>query len=118
LLGRHANREVRLNYQVDQKDAAVLLLLKGFLGGNIGYHAPQDAYHYRSTSFGSARNVINYFDRFHLLSTKHTSYLRWRKAYALIHRREHLSAPGWDKIVKLKETMDRLAHAPQFKIES
>jgi hypothetical protein len=53
-----------------------LLLIKEFLGGNIGYRIKQDTYYYGSTSFGSAKNVINYFDYFNLLSSKHINYLK------------------------------------------
>jgi LAGLIDADG endonuclease len=68
--------EVRLNFQIDQKKDNLLLLIKEFLGGNIGYRKSQDTYYYGSTSFGSAKNVINYFDNFHLLSSKHINYLK------------------------------------------
>jgi hypothetical protein len=32
--------------------------IKNYLGGNIGYRKSQDTYYYGSTSFGSAKNVI------------------------------------------------------------
>lgn len=118
LLERGTKREVRLNYQVDQKGEAVLLFLKNYLGGNVGYRATRDTYYYGSTSFGSARSVVNYFDRFHLLSSKHTNYLKWRQVYLLVQRGGHLSVEGWNKISKLKRTMNRLSDEPQFKIES
>jgi len=107
-----------LNYQMDQKHVLPLLLLKKFFGGNIGYRTAQDTYYYGSMSFGSARNVINYFDRFHLLSSKHINYLKWRRAYLLIQRGDHLSVKGWNKISKLKATMNGLSSRLQFKIES
>jgi hypothetical protein len=65
-----------LNFQIDQKKDNLLLLIKDFLGGNIGYRENQDTYYYGSTSFGSAKNVINYFDEFHLLSSKHINFLK------------------------------------------
>jgi len=68
--------EIRLNYQVDQKDNPILLLLKEFFGGNIGYRSSQNTYYYGSTSFGSAKKVINYFDHFHLQSSKHINFLK------------------------------------------
>jgi hypothetical protein len=68
--------EVRLNFQIDQKINDLLLLIKEFLGGNIDYRKSQDTYYYGSTSFGSARIVINYFDHYHLLSSKHINYLK------------------------------------------
>jgi hypothetical protein len=51
-------------------------MIKKDLGGNIGYRKSQDTYYYGSTNFGSAKNVINYFDRYNLQSKKHISYLR------------------------------------------
>ena len=68
--------EIRLNFQIDQKNNKLLTKIKNFLGGNIGYRKSQDTYYYGSTSFGSAKNVIEYFNRFNLQSRKHVSYLR------------------------------------------
>ena len=99
--------EVRLNFKIDQKKEIILQLIKTFLGGNIGYRKSQDTYYYGSTSFGSAKNVINYFDYFHLLSSKHINYLKWRKAYLIIQKKDHLNKEGLNKIIKLKNTMNR-----------
>ena len=87
------------------------MLIKDFLGGNIGYRKSQDIYFYGSTSFGSAKNVINYFDKYHLLSSKHVNYLKWRKAYLIIQNKDHFTENGQDKLIKLKNTMNRLSDA-------
>ena len=68
--------EIRLNFQIDQKHKNLLLLIKDEFGGNIGYRKTQDSYYYGSTSFSSAKKVINYFDIFHLQSSKHINYLK------------------------------------------
>ena len=99
--------EIRLNFQIDQKDKDVLLLIKDVFGGNLGHRKSQDSYYYGSTSFGSAKKVINYFDTFHLQSRKHINYLKWRKAYIIIQEKGHLTESGIDKITKLKNTMNR-----------
>jgi LAGLIDADG endonuclease len=109
VLNRGNKIEVRLNFQIEQKKDSILLLIKTFLGGNIGYRKSQDTYYYGSTSFGSAKNVVNYFDYFHLLSSKHINYLKWRKAYLIIQNRDHLNKDGLNKIIKLKSTMNRLS---------
>lgn len=102
LVYRNNRAEVRLNFQIDQKENHFLVLIKGFLGGNIGYRKNQNTYYYGSTSFGSAKKVISYFDKYHLLSSKHINYLRWKKAYIIIQNKDHLSEDGIDKITKLK----------------
>lgn len=99
--------EIRLNYQIDQKDNNLLIKIQNFLGGNIGYRENQNTYYYGSTSFGSAKKVINYFDHFHLQSKKHISYLRWRKVYTLIQNKDHLTDKGLLKILSLKKIMNK-----------
>lgn len=84
ILNRSKRTEVRLNFQIDQKKEYILLLIKEFLGGNIAYNKLKDEYTYTSNSYGSARNVINYLDYFHLLSSKHIQFLRWRKTYVFL----------------------------------
>ena len=99
--------EIRLNFQIDQKDNNVLLLIKEAFGGNIGFRKSQETYYYGSTSYGSAKKVINYFDNFHLQSSKHNNYLKWRKAYIIVQERHHLTEIGIDKIIKLKNSMNK-----------
>ena len=108
ILNRINRVEVRLNFQIDQKKDNMLLLIKDFFGGNIGYRKTQDTYYYGSTSYGSAKNVIKYFDHFHLLSSKNINYLKWRKAYIIIQNKDHLMTKGLNKIIKLKSTMNSL----------
>ena len=108
LISRNNHTEIRLNFQVDQKEKDLLVLIKNSLGGNIGYRGIQDTYYYGSTSFGSARKAINYFDKYHLLSTKYINYIKWRKAYIIIQDKDHLTINGIDKIAKIKNTMNRL----------
>lgn len=99
--------EIRLNYQIDQKSDLLLIRIKEYLGGNIGYRKSQDTYYYGSTNFGSARKVIQYFDQYHLQSRKHISYLRWRKVYRLIQNKEHLTEKGLAKILVIKSLLNR-----------
>ncbi len=108
LIIRNNRTEIRLNFQVDQKKKDLLLLIKNLLGGNIGYTSNQDTYYYGSTSFGSARKTIDYFDKYHLLSTKYINYIKWRKAYIIIQNKDHLTKNGIGKITKIKNTMNKL----------
>ncbi len=93
-----------LNIKIKVSSAGLIKLF----GGNIGYRKSQDTYYYNSTSFGSARKVIKYFDKFHLLSSKHVNYLKWRKAYILIENKDHLKKDlsGIEEIKKLKYSMN------------
>ena len=99
--------EIRLNFQIDQKSDLLLNIIKEYLGGNIAYRKSQDTYYYGSTNFGSAKRVIEYFDRYHLQSRKHISYLRWRKVYRLIQDKQHLTDKGLSKILIIKSLINR-----------
>ena len=108
--------EVRLNYQIDQKNKILLTKIQNYLGGNIGYRKSQDTYYYGSTSFGSAKNVIEYFNLFNLQSRKHVSYLRWRKVYLLVQDREHLTDNGLIKIQRIKALINHHQTTTQDKV--
>lgn len=98
--------EIRLSMQVDQKTRLLLDLFKEKFGGNIGYRKTQNTYYYSSTSFGSARKVIKYLDEYHLLSSKHLNFLKWRKAYVLVQEKKHLTAEGQARTLKIKYSMN------------
>lgn len=54
----------------------MLILIKDYLGGSIYFNKNKNIYYYNSTNFSSAKKVINYFDKFHLLSSKQINYLK------------------------------------------
>lgn len=101
--------EVRLNFQIDHKRDSLLLLIKDFFGGNIAYRKSKDTYYYDSTSFGSARKFVHYFDCFHLFSSQHINYLKWRKAYLISQDKNNLKNGAVKKFINLKNTMNRLS---------
>ena len=86
----------------------ILLLIKDFLGGSISCDESKNEYTYSSDSSGSGINVINYFDRFHLLSSKHINYLKWRKAHLIVQSEGYPLSYEPKRISKLKSTMNRL----------
>lgn len=103
---RKQGYEIRLKLQIDLKTKFILDQIKEEFGGYLGYRKPQDTWYYETTSFGSAKKVINYFDYYHLLSSKHINYLKWRKVYRIIQRKEHITKKGIESILKIKSTMN------------
>lgn len=101
--------EIRLGFQVDQKTSYLLELIKEYLGGSIGYRKKQDTYYYSSVSFKNAQKVVNYFDKYNLLSSKHLNYLKWRSAFELIQKKEHTTLLGQQKIKQIKGNMNSLS---------
>ena len=64
-----------MNLLLEHQSKDLLEAIKATLGGNISY-INEDTYRYKSSSYGSAKRVIYYLDRYHLQSCKHRSYLR------------------------------------------
>ena len=95
-------------YFVEIKKFFILEQIREVFGGSIGYRKSQDTFYYSSVSFGSAKKVINYFDHFNLLSSKHINFLKWRKVYRLIQKKKHLTENGINLILKIKSTMNSL----------
>ena len=106
ILNRQNRKEVRLVYQVDQKAKDILILIQGLFGGYIGHRESQNTFYYGRTSFGNALKVVNYFDKYHLQSTKYDNYLKWRKAYTIVQEGNHLTEAGLNEIIKLKRRMN------------
>uniref|UniRef100_UPI001D01E9B0 hypothetical protein n=1 Tax=Coccidioides immitis TaxID=5501 RepID=UPI001D01E9B0 len=99
------NPEIKLNYQIKNKENNIFILLKEIFGGIISYNNLNKEYTYSSNSFGSVRKIINYFNRFHLQSNKHVNYLKWRKTYILIQN--ELTEKNIKRIIKIKNSMNR-----------
>uniref|UniRef100_UPI00237BB92F LAGLIDADG endonuclease domain-containing protein n=1 Tax=Schizosaccharomyces osmophilus TaxID=2545709 RepID=UPI00237BB92F len=87
-------KQVRFYYRVYQKNVDLLDQIKLHFGGTQGFLKPINLYSYSSSSFIVARKFINYFDYYHLQSSKILSYSKWRKAYLLIQDKKHLTQEG------------------------
>jgi LAGLIDADG endonuclease/LAGLIDADG-like domain len=106
------SEEIRLVIQIDQKQFSVLKYIAHNLGGSIGYRKKQDTYYYSSVSFSNAAKWIQILDQTHLIGSKMTQYVLWRRAFLLIQegsgRNPHIRfrrAEG-----RLKKAIDRLKH--------
>jgi hypothetical protein len=96
---------ITLPFRIKQKYPELLILVKQHLGGNV-YQFKDKMFSYSSTNFKVAYNVANYFDIYHLLNaSKWINYIKWRKAYRIIQRKEHLTVNGLAKIRKLQENL-------------
>lgn len=96
---------ITLPFRIKQKNPELLRLIKRQFGGNI-YQFNDGMHSYSSTSFKIAYIFTNYFDNYHLLNaSKWINFIKWRKAYRIVQRKEHLTLDGLAKIRKLKENL-------------
>jgi len=96
---------LNLEFKLKQNTSELLEIIKQTLGGNIYYLEAQEIFYYNSTNFKSAKLIIDYFDCFNLNSSKNINYLKWRKVYRIVQRKEHLTIKGIDKIRKIQKNL-------------
>lgn len=101
--------EIRLVIQIDQKENYLLHQIQSEFGGSIGFRVSQNTYYYNSVCFTSAKKIIHYFDKFHLMGVKQTQYVLWRKVYTKIQENFHLTVQGVKWITNVKKRMSNLA---------
>jgi hypothetical protein len=101
---------VKLHFYVEtkpnqQRDSTILQKVKSAFGGQFNLDEEKGIYHYEASSFSSNFKTTMYFDRFQLNSCRSVDYFKWRKAYRIIQRGEHLTHRGLEKLIKLRKTI-------------
>lgn len=114
LLTSGPRTEISLSLVVEHNTRLLLDLIRDEFDGNIDYTNPRACeraqggtgiYTYSSSSFDSARKLIGYLDKYHLLSSKYVNYFKWRKVYQLIQENKHLYPKGLARIIKIKSSI-------------
>ncbi len=96
---------LRLEFKIKQNTSELLELIKNIFGGNILYLESEQIFYYNSTNLKSAKLIVDYFDNFHLNSSKYINYLKWRKVYRIVQRKEYLTIKGIEKIRKIQKNL-------------
>nr|YP_009131599.1 hypothetical protein [Shiraia bambusicola]AJI44503.1 hypothetical protein [Shiraia bambusicola] len=99
--------EINLNFQLYYPYDYILKSVQKYLGGNIEFNKSHSTYYYNSITFGSARNVIKYFDKYHLQSTKYLSYLKWRQVYSLLQNKKDITKKELLKIRRIDSSINK-----------
>jgi len=74
---------------------------------NLSTHGTSQYFIFCLTSIAQLKSMVEYLDRYPLLSSKFLDYSDWRKAFMLIVDRQHLTSSGIEVISKLKSGMNR-----------
>jgi len=99
---------VRLRFVLGQKDPTILQKVKYEFGGSLYHYKSTDNYLLELSSLLQNLKVIEYFDKFNLNSIKHLAFFKWRKAYRIVQRKEHLTEKGLLKIKLLGKSISEL----------
>jgi len=100
---------VRLYFQIGLhlKDKSILELIKSELGVGKIYSSRADSVELQVSSFKDIGAIINFFEKYPLITQKWADYLLFKKAYELMLNKEHLTIEGLLKLVELKASINR-----------
>ena len=108
LKGKALPWSVRLYFQIGlhRKDEAILELIKSELGVGKIYRSRKDSSDLQVSSFKDQSKLIEYFDKYPLVTQKLADYLLFRQAFELIKNKEHLTVEGLNKLVGIKASIN------------
>ena len=91
----------RLYFQIElhRKDEAILESIKSALGVGKIYRTRPDTSMLQVSSFKDIPAVIDFFDKYPLITQKLADYLLFKQAYEIIKNKEHLTLDGLSKLV-------------------
>jgi len=101
--------QARLFFQISLhvKDIILLEQIKKYFGVGEIYPKTSDSIIYTVKSIKDLTVIVNHFEKYPLITQKWANYEIWRQAFVLIKNKEHLTLDGLNKIVALKDAMNR-----------
>lgn len=97
-----------------KKDKALLEQIKSYFGvGNISKDG--DILQYRVESIKDLPKIVQFFDKYQLITKKHADCLLFKQAVNLALNKEHIKTEGLQKIVAIKASMNRRNLSPKLK---
>jgi hypothetical protein len=96
--------KTRLYFQLTlhKKDENLLELLKNSLNVGKIYKSRPEAYEFQVSSIKNVKLIIEFFDKYPLITQKFGDYMLFKEAYNLINNKEHLTNVGLLKLIALK----------------
>ncbi len=122
-VGINKNKSMRHKIQVlpeftivqHKRDVDILYQIKDFFGCGIVRVNHGDRWAYRVRGHESLiRTIVPFFDRYILKTKKQQNYLLFREVIYIMKNKEHLSQEGIDKIMLIKQEMNRQLPMPEL----
>lgn len=93
-------------YICESKDISEIDNLKGcYIGKRIQKPNKKISYYLETTSFNRNKFIIEYLEKYKIISYKKENYKNYKEVYMLIMDKQHLVTNGINKIRKIKERM-------------
>lgn len=94
------------NIHLHSKDLDLLYLIQRFFCvGNVTLHG--DAAVYQATKLSDLARIIEHFNNYPLKTQKYADFLLLKKAFDIVHSKEHLTKDGLTKLVSLRACLNK-----------
>lgn len=92
---------------IHNKDIALLETIKNTLGvGIVRLDSPTTAV-FRVNSLSELQIIIEFFDKYPLVSEKYSDFLLFKNCYKILKNQEHLTLKGFKEILALKSVLNK-----------
>ena len=98
---------LNFNITLHKKDINLLNQIKNFFGVGIVSNHRDQSKQYNVKSVKDIKIIIDPFDKFPLMTKKLDDYRLFKKAYNLILNKEHLTHEGIEKLIVIKNSINR-----------
>lgn len=90
-----------------QKDRALLESIRNYFNGAGSiFKDKKDSIKYRVASVNDLSIIMDHFDKYPLITQKQADYILFKQALELVHRKQHLTSEGLQKIVNIRASMN------------
>ena len=99
---------IRLIFKITlhKRDKELLNQIKTYLGVGEIYDQGENTIEYSVTSLQKLKVIIDYFDKYPLISQKRVDYELWKQIFNLMLNKEHLTEEGLRKIIEIKASLN------------
>lgn len=107
-----SSKNIRAFYQIglDEKDYPVLIRIQSFFNntGHIKEYPSNQAFYFSISRLNHLIDIIApHFSINPLIGHKLSNYLIWLDIINIMYTKHHLTPEGWEKIIKLNETLNK-----------
>lgn len=109
--------KIQALFQINLEKGDIITLENIKLALGVGHISPMGdkAYKYQVGAIKYLAVILNYFDKYPLITNKWADYLLFKQAVELIMRKEHLTTEGYKQLIAIKASLNKGLSDKQIK---
>ena len=105
----HKNKKsIRLEVKISQKDKMICVLLSQIFDISKVHQDKKGIHRLKITGGTRIKQIIDYFDHYHLQTIKYTQYVIFRRVARFLQKNKHLALDGLEKVHVFKQRLQNV----------